>query len=192
MGEFQSGKWVIGLSIYFFIFFLILYSTINAAAEIGVDHDLSVSDPGFQTDITPYTSGTCTGNIGLLDSFWCTRIPNIQSNETCTLISGCSWDGEVCVGSINLVTDCDSYNQTYCELLEPNGCVWNEDEDSSVDPTDAISPVSGLTESIKFLFGFNARLGMPGAYQFIISFFFFWIPFMALLWSLYMSLPFLH
>lgn len=119
MGEFNAGKWIIGLSIYFFLFFLIVTSVISGLDEVGEDRDdLYVTDPGFILDGNQTVPGTVT--------------------NTDTV----SWDN--------------------------------------------------IRDSIGVMTGFNAQIGLPGTYQFIFSFIFFWIPLMMLLWALYMALPFLH
>jgi len=202
MGQFESGKWVIGLSLYFFVFFLIMTSVINTSDELNIDRgDLYVADSGFQTVLTPFDSGTCVGKISRFKLNYCSSYDSLDSNGTCSLIDGCTWSegwfSEYCEGnpspSVIPTTDC-SYisNQTICEVLENDGCTWLDKTDiETIDPSQSYSN-GGLVTSIKFLFGFNARLGIPATYRFIIIFLFFWIPFMALLWAIYMSAPFLH
>ena len=195
MGQFESGRWVLGLSLYFFGFFIIMISIISSANELDIEHDASVADIGFQSELNPYTDGVCTGTLSYFDLLFC-DLDGTDTNESCSII-GCDWDGTDCTGSVNstlipspscvLIT-----NRTICEVLEEDGCRWiDRDEEDYIDPNSGYSN-GGFVNTIKFLFGFDANIGIPRTYQFIISFIFFWIPFTALLWSIYMSLPFLH
>ena len=63
MGEFKSGKWIVILSLYFFMYFIIVFSLVQGAQSVGNDLNINYQDPGFQTLADPFeTGGYCTGN----------------------------------------------------------------------------------------------------------------------------------
>lgn len=192
MGEFKAGTWIIGLCIYFFLFFVIITATIAGGSEMGIDtSSVSTNDPGFQNLDNSFLNlgtGTCSG---LPDGFvYCSYITS-ASPENCPAIPGCSYNitTDKCQGTHNISSCYDITNQTQCGVL---GCTWTDrtfpTQMSSSDNLDW----SIIRDSIGIMTGFNASLGLPGAFQFIFSFFFFWIPFLALLWAVYMALPFVH
>ena len=47
MGEFQAGKWIILLLLYFFTLFIIVNYTVQASNNYGIDIDARFADPGF-------------------------------------------------------------------------------------------------------------------------------------------------
>jgi len=52
LGSFQSGKWIIFLSLYFIVFFLTVFSITNVLSDMDGENlagDLRFEDPGFQT-----------------------------------------------------------------------------------------------------------------------------------------------
>lgn len=203
MGEFKAGTWIILLSMYFFLLFLIVYSSVNAAAALDVDSgDAQFRDPGFLTaENDPSGRGlTCSG----ISSHLCTRI----SGETdCLSIDGCSFVSGLCVGRHTLecynlsdyagvgfyenltVNDMCSILESDCTLASYTGSFQN-----SVDPSKAFD-WSTVRNSLGIMTGISAtgvNIGMPGAFRFIFYFLFFWIPLFALVYSVYMALPFLH
>lgn len=68
MGEFQAGKWILGLSIYFFAYFLILLAITNLAIAHGVDHSgITANDPGFgvYSGNTSYSGGSASDTVSI-------------------------------------------------------------------------------------------------------------------------------
>jgi hypothetical protein len=66
MGEFSSGRWIVGLSIYFFAVFILIYSTLGAADYYDTDiGSVAVNDPGFMSaNNLPWAQGAeCTGYV---------------------------------------------------------------------------------------------------------------------------------
>lgn len=194
MGEFSSGRWILGLSIYFFGFFCVVFFIMNAQAEAGVTSDtLSVTDPGFQSvGNIPYAqTGSCTGK-----PFYLCRSMGIDNDSICDLYLGCYWSNGIftephCAGVFE-DSDCgDETDQGNCTLT---GCTWTDFTGLGGSTISASSSFdwSSVKDSIGFMTGFNATLGAPSIIQFVISFFFFWLPFFMLLWSIYMAIPFLH
>ena len=54
---------------------------------------------------------------------------------------------------------------------------------------------SSFWDTISFMTGIGAEdveIGLPGAYQYIFSFLFFWIELVMLIWAGWMALPFFH
>lgn len=193
MGEFEAGKWILGLSIYFFMFFLVVTAVTLGGAEMGIDtSSVSVNDPGFynlQNQFQNIGTGTCSGlPYGFVH---CSYIKS-ASVEVCSAIPGCSYNASMdkCQGTHNISScyELDN-NQTQCGVL---GCTWTNRTFPSQVSQDSSLDWSVIRNSIGVMAGFNANLGMPGQYQFIMSFFLFWLPFTALLWAIYMALPFVH
>jgi len=123
MGEFNAGKWILALSIYFIALFTITLAAINIGTEYDVDSSgmYAKGDFGGETD------------------------PGGFANVT--------------------LDDATSSN---------------------------MDTVFG---AIGFLTGFGSDkigLGTPAAWNWLISFFLFYLPLVALIWALYMALPFLH
>ena len=218
MGEFESGKWIIGITIYFFIFFLLVSSTVNAKIAIAGNDDLRVTynDPGFLNKTWSDNGGVCTGKgdaVNFLNNIWCNRLDIEEWDKlTCDSVEGCSWNNAsdffgyfakppICEGLVNKTFYdintvgkgyCDSpglQNETICELFK---CSWMNSQEiaQSQISIDSRSSVT-IWESIKYVALFRPELGL-GKATFIISFIFFWIPTIMLLFAIYMALPFLH
>ena len=47
MGEFQAGKWIMLLLLYFFTLFVIVNYTVEASNDYGIDTTARFADPGF-------------------------------------------------------------------------------------------------------------------------------------------------
>ena len=50
MGEFPAGKWIVILSLYFFVFFIIVNYTISASNHYGLSTSARFNDPGFGSE----------------------------------------------------------------------------------------------------------------------------------------------
>ena len=187
MGEFKSGLWIAGLSIYFFLFFLIVTSVISGSAEMGIDPgDISTTgDPGFESDDNQFSgiNSECSGSI----TTYCIHT-NADDNDSCSVLTGCSWSGTFCVGTHAYTCEAIT-NQSYCSLLD---CTWTGSRaPTSIDPNEEYD-WSTMRDTIGIMTGFRADIGIPSWANWIFSFLFFWIPFLLLVWSIYMALPFLH
>ena len=128
MGEFSAGKWIIGLFIYFFVFYIITLSIVNTVDDSGVHF----ADPGFGSSI---------------------------QNETA--IDDMTFGG----------------NET--------GIDYSNTEVSYTGWKATLSIMTGINSN-------NISIGVPAQWQFIFSFFLFWLPFMMLIWAIYMAIPFFH
>lgn len=208
MGEFRAGLWITGITLYFFVFFLIVFTSINTGNFYDVDtSDVNYHDPGFQNaGNDPLLQGSkCTGSIP-----WSCVQTRAASNVSCTNITGCQWDSsnQLCddkfyiFGSalVNGEGSCEGdtdyqkshHNDSgFCTLL---GCTWTDYTSSSETNTNLASNFdwSATKATIGVMSGFNADIGIPSAFQFIFSFLFFWIPTFMLIWAIYMALPWLH
>lgn len=128
MGSFSSGRWIVGLFIYFFLFFTVTYSVIN---EVD-DTDISFKDPGFGSQVQ---------------------------------------------------------NESTSDEIDFSG------NSSGIDYSQTESTYSGWKATIAVITGINSanvQLGVPSEWQFVFSFFLFWLPFLMLIWSIYMAIPFFH
>lgn len=198
MGKAIAAIWIIGLLIYFFSFFLVIFSAMNMAADHDIDiGDVYVKDPGFQDRVDPlYAEGYCSGSLPLSSAF-CSKT-EANSNETCIFIPGCSWDdiNQKCTGIPNLAVyggGCSvSMNQTLCLLV---GCSWISYSSPDADSPDMVSASvshTGIIDTIGFMTGFHGDIGTPVLFRFITGFIFFWIPFTMLILAIYYLIPFIH
>jgi len=68
MGDFNSGVWIILLSVYFLVFYLIVSSAISGLNAMEIDNTLRFDDPGFNKVTAPGTDGyTFNGSTTTLD-----------------------------------------------------------------------------------------------------------------------------
>jgi len=122
MGKFESGHWIIGLSLYFFMFFIVVNAAISLLDYYNVENNLRFDDTGFGSE------------------------------------------GQIYDGNTSVSPD-DSYS--FDTFL------------------DSISIITGVGAG-------NVEIGVPAEYKYIFSFIFFWLPFLALSWAIYMALPWVH
>lgn len=193
MGEFHAGRWIVGLLLYFFAFFLIVYSFVNAAPTYDLDTTgISVSDPGFSSSLNqPFAQqGECKGR-----PFYFCSSPGFDNETQCNQFSGCYWDdgffsGPSCHGVAEFSCS-DISNETTCLVWD---CTWSDFTNignGQVRP-DSGFDWSAVKDTMLIMSGFDASIGVPASVAFITGFLFFWLPFFMLLWSIYMALPFLH
>lgn len=191
MADFKAGSWIIGLALYFFIFFLIIYSLVNVGDDMGADLGISVRDPGFQTELNPYTEGGECASGWTYGSAFCSWT-NANSNESCSYIPGCTWDGTDCTGIPNLLAyggECSPLmNETLCRLLDCPFITYNSETGFS-SSYDEENDISTIKATFGIMTGFEADTGIPSAFNFIFSFIFFWIPFIMFIWAIYMVIP---
>lgn len=191
MGEFGAGKWLIGMSIYFFLFYVVITATLQGHAIMGTDPgNINVQDPGFENAQNQFASlgNECVGlPSGFID---CTFIRH-ASDGVCGQIPGCSFNStfELCEGKHNISSCSQVTNATQCQTL---GCTVVED----IFPTqmDLASSFDWTTirRTFGIMTGFSATIDVPPAFHWIFSFMFFWIPFSIFLYALYMVIPFIH
>jgi len=191
MGKFSAGFWIIGLAIYFTIFYVVVFSLVVSSTDYTLmrgTEDLSakyVSLEGF----TGTASGKCTGTS--YASISCGYL-GITDNTTCIMVNGCTWTGTKCEG-IPQYMNCDSpnvhYNNTLCQIMK---CTWISYEAprqiSASDSFDWSSTISAFVA----MTGFSGDLGVPTGFRFFVHVFIFWIPFFILIWAIYMALPWIH
>ena len=192
MGEFSSGKWIIGLGLYFFFMFVLVFSVVNASNELGIQTTAFARDPGFQSlENDPTTQGNaCSGTPFYL----CSDI-GITTEALCLSFSGCSFDNSsaTCSGVLTEICSAET-NQGRCNAM---GCTWTDFTSDGATSTqlDDSFDWSAVKDTVGFLSGFGSggiSLGIPGSFRWIFAFLFFWIPGFALLWAIYMAIPFLH
>lgn len=225
MGQFESGRWIVLLLLYFVFFFLIVYGVVNAQAAMGTsERRTTLNDPGFQDRIQtfydPRIQGKCEGKgfgraMGLGGNIACWNL-DIDENDylSCNNISGCIWQNATLLFNISVFSaSCGEYVNnsfysispnatpgTYCtspglaqeDLCKTFKCDWINQSELAQQAI-ALNTKNPITiwQTIGFVAGFRADIGLLG-YTWIFSFLFFWIPFVMLIWSIYMSLPIIH
>lgn len=187
MGEFRSGTWIISGVLYFFVLFIITFFGINAANEVGIDATgVTFVDPGFQNQ-QPIDGSKCVGTI----TPFCGSIPaSTMDIDRCNSIPGCTFSvNRVRCEGQHGVEDCGTVtNSTLCLMV---GCTIVSGN-TPVTEINSGSSIGTIRETVSFITGFRADLGLPPAFQFIFSFMFFWIPFFIFIWAIYMALPIIH
>lgn len=221
MGQFESGKWIIILSIYFFIFIIL-----SSALETGLNYYMAENkriDYYNSFDNSTYffenEIGLCTGKgsaMNLLNNIDCGKLDiDDYDNDTCEYISGCEWHnvsdifgitvrkagcrGNVNKSHYNITADndyyCESTSLNYQEICEVFTCSWFNNTDFTASTSNINNnPMSGfnsIMRTLGSLFTFQYDFNM-GTYNIILSFILFWIPFLMLLFAIYMALPILH
>jgi hypothetical protein len=206
MGEFSSGRWIVGLSLYFFTFFLIVYSFLGGAEAMNASETTTpkidttgiyADEPGFSSlNNQPYLQyGECTGR----PNYFCSSI-GFDDNLSCSLPAypGCYWHTNIlgeegCVGVFEGI--CEDYSDDRnCTMV---GCTWSNYTSTGAAQVQGVTNTGFDWSSIKDTIGvmaggMNADIGLPWRWAFVGSFLFFWLPFFMLSWSIYMALPFLH
>lgn len=246
MGQFEAGKWIIGLLVYFFIFYMFMMTVVASKTQVSGTFDTNVqyTNPGFLSQGQFYNNeGYCTNPVSmtlihefLTDGYY---IPCNQFTTmgTCNNMENCNWtnatyfvfwhspicgcldDGDFtsrCMVNVSYynfplanitVSQNDGYDfyynktseQKFCELssylanedtCQLFGCSWIKFSD-----TPDVSKDKGngalFWEATKWVLTFNVNLGL-GPWNFVFYFIFFWVELIALLWAIYMALPFLH
>jgi len=222
MGEFESGKWIIGLLIYFFIFFLIMVSVVNMVHHYNyaINQNINYTNPGFLDKNNFFSNERCEGtskSMNFAGTIKCKKLIDVD-NETCGVnstdgIQGCTWENEsnilgiwyrasFCGGNVNKTYyNITSSRRQFCEeatgiqteaLCEIFGCTWvNESLMAELSVTNGEQQVVTLWSTVKYMVSFRADIGL-GQWNFIFIFIFFYIPFIMLLFAIYMALPVIH
>jgi len=192
-----------------------MFSIINAQAVIApTQSSMVLNDPGFQERGNSFIqTAHCSGSAAAMNVFGIVPCKNLDIDDepTCFGVPNCEWRNEtlifnitvteaVCTNNMNLtfynITKgkndlCDDIEQKQlCDLIQ---CVWINQTDAvnQVSSFDETATLTSVWDTIKFIAGFRVDLGI-GALTFIFTFLFFYIPFIMLIWSLYMAIPFLH
>jgi len=221
MGEFKSGLWIIGILIYFFLFFTIMVSITASQTILNIKQSSSVSfnDPGFQNQSSFFKTGRGCGGTG--DTMnWLSGIPcpkldiDNQDYNACNNISGCVWRNETnlfgvsvieaeCRGYVNQsAMNIDGNSKEYCfssglqnrSICTTFRCQWLNASEFSQIQIDTFKPqgtLSVLWNTVSMVATFNVDFNLKH-YTFLFSFLFFWIPLIGLIIALYFALPFLH
>lgn len=182
----------------------------------------SYTDPGFQEQFNTFNvTGECSGRSDAITFFGnikCNKLGLNEYQEECNLTQGCLWynytslfgftvSPQECKGNVNKsyyalsgaysfdkssgICESAGNNETLCRLIK---CVWVNPQQMAEESNDDFQSTNFLTtlwDSIKFVVLFSVDFGL-GSFNWLISFIFFYLPFMFLLYCLYMALPFLH
>jgi len=221
MGEFNAGKWLLGLTMYFFVFFLVVTAINSGGSKISDDFISNSSVTGYAPPtINPFgLDAECTG-ILTTSFIKCVEPDYLDTNDTCSVIPNCTWvngffspycSGDIDLEAVGFVKEgwlwygssCEplfnSSNEnisdsSLCESFSDFGCefvVYDNFGVQSINPLSSQS-TGGIIKTIKYMFTFDADIGINSNYKYIFAFIFTWIPFFMLLWALYMALPFIH
>jgi len=203
MGAFASARWIVGLFLYFFAFFVIMYAVVGAAGEYGFDThgDLSYLDNGFSNDNNqPYAQGgKCSGS----PVFTCEGM-DIRDMESCILFVpyNCKWQNETLVYNSTIFDRCYGFLNAACkDFTNPRmcgvaKCTWTDytNNGTASMPSGYGSAFDWETtkNTVVTMLGFRATIGIPYGWTFVFSTVFFYLPFIMLVLALYFGLPFLH
>lgn len=194
-----------------------MFSLLNAQAAIAPGSStIELNDPGFQTHGNEYLAADgCTGKGKAMTVFGnipCNRLDVGNDEDTCNTVEGCQWQNRTaffnltvfeaeCELSVNLShyslegtsksNYCETFtNESYCDIFE---CVWADYNTLATDQVNLIETGKVVTiwETVKFMAGFQVDLNL-GTFNFLFVFLFFYLPFVMLIWSMYMALPFFH
>jgi len=205
-GKSYSIVGLILLSIYFFVFYIVVSTSIQISYKYDLgSENINVNDPGFyNTDYPLNVTSECSGG-GTLGTIFCSHT-NYVDELSCEYVPGCTWDGvnNECDGLVDtdvfnptgaLNYNCNKdINETLCKLM---GCTWTIYEPTGgttvqLAQTDPYS-WSQVWKTLSFMTSFDADIGLGGwKYGFILAFFIFWIPLLLYILCIYMLVPFLH
>jgi hypothetical protein len=198
---------------YFAVFFLVVLSAFSLKAVVySRDPNVDFTDPGM-TSLNSYVSyaGKCDTPTNLdiaLIPFGAIACAELDvTNLTCSNIQGCSWEndsfffGTYCAGLVNRsyynITSfrpCNAtalQDQSMCDIFK---CSWSDPETIYTQQVSILSPGKSFSmfwETAKFITGFRTDLGFK-QFGWLFALFFTYVPFLMLLFALYMALPFLH
>lgn len=218
MGDLQAGNWVLGILIYFTVYYLFVWSVFGTAVEISVDDPNARNnlDPGFSAiDSYMNASGYCGGDGRYMDWFeriTCSYPEEWRNNVTCNSIEGCSYVQVLtqteCYGWVDKTfygID-DRFGGSYCETspgfinnrsaCEFFGCDWFESSPSS-QMSGGTSTNEGVNQykrfqaqynAIKFMFGFQTNFEFAWL-GWVFVLFFTYIPLLMLAYAILFSIP---
>lgn len=196
------------LLIYFFVYFLTLWSIQAAAVETQSNNLAFNYQSGFSTEMTRYNpnANICLGRTDLIRKGFfapnyipCVVPDYLQNNLTCSQYPGCYWDNltRTC---INEITDFNVINMSTPESVCLNmstsiecigfHCEWTNYSAYFNQKFTIASPYGFYTtmiDAISLMTGFRVSIGL-GQLGFIFVFFFTYIPIFLLLLAAYFAL----
>jgi hypothetical protein len=213
MGQFESGKWLIGLFLYFVIFFLIVLSISNIKAwAYHPDPNVVIEDPGFYRLGGYYAyGGKCDKpadlDIALIPYGAISCRDLVLNNMTCGNIDGCAWQndswftGDYCYGNVNRTyyainsfVPCNATGLQSQELCKIFKCSWTNSSElytQSISPLESQNTFSMFWETAKIMLGFHTDIGLT-QFNWLFVLMFTYLPLLMMFYALYMALPFLH
>ena len=187
------GRWFVILSLYFFLIGTVLFYINSGAGYYGIDSTPNLFDPTLQREFNPIQTG-CSGTPDPESLERCEFINNAVSNQTCSLVPGCTWEeGTIFAGCVGEVDNtfasanaaCDNMNFTSCAIYSDNGCSWMDTNRNFEDSYTQKKTITQFKETFSFFIGFNSNLGLSGFVQLMISTLFFWIPTLLYIYVIY-------
>lgn len=214
MGSSKAGTWIIGILIYYVLFFLILTLIVNGKTEMlgSSDPNIRYTDPGFVDRYKP-NSQACVG-VGDVNYFagtiLCSNLDGLN-NVTCPKIKDCEWKNATSIFDITIIrSGCENEVNTtyygitgsdYCkasglqnrDMCRTFKCNWVNTSDISSQQQDTITKnsMASIFEVIGWVLVFDVNLGL-GSFTWIFSILFFYVEFVCLLIAIYYSIPFIH
>ena len=221
MGKFAAGKWILGILLYYFIFFLVLNGVQNTQAYYSTANDMDFNDPNFVNKFDTFMDniGECTGKSPtkiFLGRVSCKKLNlDISDKNGCNNISNCVWKNytqipftnitvipQSCQGLVNeskygielagAKEICTAMmNESFCDLF---GCTWlnqSQFDESTFDVTKGSKQLISIWETIKWIITFRANIGI-GTYSFIITYLLVFIPLVIIIIAFYFSTPIIH
>lgn len=221
MADSRAGLWIIGIAIYYFLFFIMAL-----ALTSSVDTDtITVNDDRIQYLGSLGYDGYCDNyelptlsrliddkRVGTRD-INCAKL-GFDNADQCNDIVGCNWtntttflffwevevpafcDGEINLSAYHNETIASTYTISSFDVCKVN----NASADEALCATfgcryyDAGLERVGIGfiwEAISFMFTFSVDIDSPNEYAFILSLFFTWLPLFALVIAIYNQLPFI-
>jgi len=151
MGEFNAGRWIVSILIYFFILFIIINQIVIASNEYSVTNDAQFNDPGFGQSVVNIR-GLCSGADASQTIGFCV-LTLADDPTSCSALPSCVWNStsEKCEGfSVTLCTSLQ--NETSCRLAR---CTWNTlDVPTQASLADKAS-VGSIRQTVNFITGIN-------------------------------------
>ena len=196
MGQFNSGSWLIGLSLYFAMYWFVVTLILQSASYYP---DMDTSGV-YTSDINILLAEKAGGYCYDLD-FNPDRInlcSEYTSEDACNISSpcGCSWDGSDCVGGFLSGCLVDEaivkYNETLCKNIN---YIWSSNTSGYADASVSSSGYNwkNVLDTFLAMGGFSGGIGVPaGIWTPFIYMILFWIPLIMFIWALYMAIPFIH
>jgi hypothetical protein len=202
MGKFSAGPWIIILSLYFTIFFLMTAAVIQASGVYTKMNVTGIAVTGVNIVQPAVITGYCQYIHKLYVPAFCNSIPDETSCMIINSTGQCYWTGTVCGPSLQIVEyrNCDSpivvYNETICGAIKSssgNACEWiASDTETAISNTGSYD-WTNVVVTIQTMSGFGGSIGVPsGIWSSLFYIIMFWIPGFMLLWAIYMAVPWIH
>jgi len=208
MGDFEPGKIVVYIIIYYMLLFIVVVCGQGIASYYHAQHQISMTSPNFNTN-NFISDGTCDGK----SDYWyflynepiCGKIENEEIKDVCESYSGCIWENYTsifglkvldsgCYGFINWSaynlnessfgkkTFCSTLNVSICEFF---GCKISSFENFIIDTSSSNgvgikSITTMIWSTVKGFITLNVNFGLPVFWEGFLAVILFYIPLVLL------------